>query len=118
MRPRVFLMGFALLASGCAFGDAPLEEVDPEAAPAQPTWSEHVAPILDFYCNACHSPDALLGELGGFGYDTCAKAKRGWGPLWQTAAEDRTMPPGGAQRILPWELLTLERWRAQGARCD
>jgi hypothetical protein len=106
------------LCLGCDLGDQPLSEVDPEAAPAEPTWSEHVQPLMEIYCTACHAPDAQTGESEGYGFETCAKTKRYWGPLYQSTFVVRDMPPGGAPRPLSWELLTLERWHAQGGRCD
>ncbi len=108
----------AALLLGCGFGDATLEEVDPEAAPATPTWSEHVEPLMVWYCTACHSPDAQPGEAEGYGYETCAKTKKNWGPLVESVYENQDMPPGGALRLTEAEKLTLTRWHEQGARCD
>ena len=95
-----------------------VEGVDPEAAPEEPTYSEHVSVIMDLRCTACHAEDAQPGEAEGYGFDTCAKVKRAWGPLWNTVAVSQTMPPGGAERLTSAELLTLQRWREQGGRCD
>ncbi|MEZ4466094.1 MAG: hypothetical protein R3F60_00370 [bacterium] len=104
--------------AGCGFGSSTLDEADPEAAPMTPTYGEHIETIMDLRCNACHSVQAQPGELNGYGFDTCAKVKRFWGPLWNTAAVSKTMPPGGADRVTSAELLTLQRWHDQGGRCD
>lgn len=108
----------APMVTGCALGDFPLDEVDPWAAPAAPTWSEHVQPILEFHCTACHAPDAQPGAQEGFRYDTCSHTRRGWRSSWESMTVRGDMPPGGASRLESWELLTLERWHAQGATCD
>ncbi|MCA9537247.1 MAG: hypothetical protein KC620_00080 [Myxococcales bacterium] len=113
---RTFLL--AALLSGCAFGSSHLDEVDPEAAPATPTWSAHVLPILEHRCTACHADDALPGKAAGYGFGTCAEAKRHWGELYETAFIELSMPPGGAPRLESWEMLTLQRWHDQGGRCD
>lgn len=107
-----------LLCAGCGFGDATLEDIDPEAAPARPTWSEHIEPLMQIYCTACHAPDAQTGEAEGYGFETCEKTRRNWRGLYQTTFESETMPPGGGPRPLPWELLTLQRWYDQGATCE
>lgn len=65
----------ALTLTACGFGDATLEEIDPEAAPARPTWTAHVEPIIELYCTACHAHDAPVGHKHGFGYDDCETTK-------------------------------------------
>lgn len=120
MRYTLTLTLALLLWSGCGEGTGTLEEVDPEAAPMQPTWSEHIAGILEERCTACHSEDSQLGEASGYGYDTCEKTKRSenWRGLIETGLESKTMPPGGADKITPAEALALTRWWEQGAACD
>lgn len=107
-----------LTLGGCGFGTDTLAGVDPEAAPTEPSYSEHISVIMDLRCTACHAEDAQPGEAEGYGFETCDKVRRFWGPLWQVAAVSQTMPPGGAERLTSAELLTLERWWAQGGRCD
>ncbi|MFN3199062.1 MAG: hypothetical protein ACE366_11745 [Bradymonadia bacterium] len=108
----------ALALSACDAGDATLEEVDPEAAPANPTWSSHVERIMVVRCTACHAEDAQSGEAEGYGYETCEKTIRNWEGFVETVVEEKTMPPGGADRLTSAELLTMQRWYEQGAPCD
>lgn len=107
------------LGAGCVpAGEGTLLEVDPDAAPARPTYTEHVAPLMEHYCTACHAPDAQAGEQEGYGYETCSKVRSNWWPLVETTFEEKTMPPGGAERVTSAHQLTLERWFEQGAPCD
>lgn len=107
-----------LTAALTACGDmGTLDEVDPEAAPAEPTWDEHVAPIIDARCSTCHSESAQFGPAEGYILETCAQTKRQWRSIRETAFESKTMPPGAAPRMTSSELLTLQRWHDQGAVC-
>ena len=117
-RSTLMLCLSALTLWGCGMGDATLDEVDPEAAPANPTWSAHVERIMEVRCTACHDPDAQPGEASGYGFETCEKARRYEDPFIRTAIDEKTMPPGGAERLTSAEALTMLRWYAQGAPCD
>lgn len=107
-----------LLGAGCSAGDDILDVVDPEAAPANPTWSSHIERIMVVRCTACHAEDAQPGEVDGYGYETCEKARRNEGGFIETVFEENTMPPGGAERLTSAEMLTVQRWYEQGAPCD
>lgn len=107
-----------LFAFGCQMGSDPLEVVDPNAAPERPTWSTHVKPIMVYYCTACHAPDAQTGAQEGYAYDTCDATRRGWDGVREEVFDASSMPPGGAPRLRPWELLTLARWWEQGGTCE
>jgi uncharacterized membrane protein len=117
---RAVWMGvaFAAALSGCAFGDATLDELDPEAAPATPTWSADIAPMMDWHCTKCHSKDSILGASEGIELDTCAQVKAELDDVAETVFDAENMPPGGALRLASWEELTLRRWIDQGATCD
>lgn len=95
-----------------------LEEVDPNAAPQSPTWSSHVHRIMVARCTACHSPNAQPGEVDGYSYETCADTRRGWGGIVETVFEEKSMPPGAADRLTSAEILTLKRWRQNGSPCE
>jgi len=110
------VVGLGLVA--CGSGADALEDVDPEAAPQLPGYTEHVAPIMDRYCTACHAEDAQPGMTAGFGFETCDDVRRGWGGIVITVFRGNTMPPGGAYRMSSEDQLTLQRWFDQGARCD
>lgn len=103
---------------GCGDGDLTLEEADPAAAPAEPTWSAHVAPIIELHCVACHDPNSLTGAAEGIAYDTCQATRRNWDEFEEVVFEEGEMPPGGAMRLRDYEELILIRWHEQGARCD
>ncbi len=102
----------------CAEGVGPLDVVDPDAAPAHPTYNTHVAPIVDYYCVSCHSKDAQPGAVDGYAYDSCAQVRDGWHDFYETTVTKKSMPPGGALRVTSTEALILTRWYAQGAECE
>ncbi len=106
-----------LLLAGCDAGTGTLDQVDPDAIPAQPTWSAPVEQVFDLYCNGCHSEAAQTGALEGYAYDTCATAKRGRGETLEVM-RGGTMPPPTGLLMPAAARLTLERWFAQGAPCD
>jgi uncharacterized membrane protein len=117
MRWHIFWALLLGALAGCGGGEGTLEEVDPEAAPMEPTYTEHVAPIMDRYCVSCHSAEALPGRVDGYGYGTCAEVRDNWGGVVWTVFEGKTMPPGGAPRVTSSDQLTLRRWHEQGAVC-
>ena len=118
MRAWFWLLMLAL--SGCGFGDATLEELDPEVVPERPTWSTEIRPLMDLYCTACHAEDAQPGAVGGLGYDTCEKTKsrRNWRGIVNSVFESNYMPPGGAPRVTEPHVLMLKRWKRAGFPCE
>lgn len=117
MRATCLLLLGCLVVVGCADGVGTLDEIDPDAAPMQPTYALHIAPIMDQHCTACHAVDAQPGELAGRGYDTCDKVRLGWSSIVSTAFDGESMPPGGADRVPEAHRLTMRRWWDQGAVC-
>jgi mono/diheme cytochrome c family protein len=116
-----------LLTVSCGSGDRPLSAVDPEAAPAVPTY-EMVAAILDRNCVPCHhagkvSPPPRLGPLGedeeedddAEPYDTCEGIRDGIDGILDTAIDGGSMPPGAWPRLDERERLIITRWVEQGA---
>jgi mono/diheme cytochrome c family protein/peroxiredoxin len=65
-----------------------LPETGAEAAPAQVTFAEHVAPILYAKCTSCHRP----GDIGSFPLQTYNDAKR-WAKEIKYYTQRRLMPP-------------------------
>ncbi len=102
----------------CGAGEGTLDEIDPDATPPRPTYTEHVAPLMEQYCTACHAEDAQPGEQEGYGFDTCNKVRANWGELVETTFVEKTMPPGGAPRVSSVHQLILERWFDNGAPCQ
>lgn len=129
-----FLFRISLLASlisflsGCSSGDRTLAEVDPDAAPANPTYDQVVA-ILDRSCVPCHgagnaSPAPLTSlasreddqeDDSDPDYDSCEGIQDGLDGIIQTAIDEGSMPPGAWPRLNERERLILVRWIEQGA---
>jgi hypothetical protein len=91
---------------------------DPPAA--QPTYAEHVAPLLHQHCAVCHRP----GEIAPFSLLTYADAKKRARQIAEITSE-RTMPPWHADRDNPSflhdrslsdaQIALLAAWHAAGA---
>ncbi|MCA9557395.1 MAG: hypothetical protein KC583_02415 [Myxococcales bacterium] len=107
-----------LLLGGCAAGDGTLDEVDPAAAPANPTWSDPVQRVVDVYCAGCHSDDGAVGAQEGYAFDTCDQVKRARGAFQQATFENESMPPPAGFVMPEAAKLTMKRWFAQGMPCD
>ena len=90
------------------------------AAPATPTYTRDVAPILQKYCQECHRP----GEIGPFSLLTYRQA-RPWATAIRNAVLARTMPPWHADRhygkfsndrsLSEAQIQTIATWAANGA---
>jgi len=114
--------------AGCTSGDRTLADVDPDAAPANPTYEQVVA-ILDRSCVPCHSAGnaspvpltSLDSREGGEGddsdpdYDSCEGIQDGLSGIIDTAISEASMPPGAWPRLNERERLILIRWIGQGA---
>jgi uncharacterized membrane protein len=126
----ILAVSFGLLA-GCSSGDRTLADVDPDAAPANPTYEQVVA-ILDRNCVPCHSGGSSLAQpLTSLApredgeddddddpnYDSCEGIQDGLDGILDTAIENATMPPGAWPRLDQRERLILSRWIEQGACC-
>lgn len=105
----------ALLALGaCAFGDRSVEQVDLEAVPAEPTYTEHIAPLMEFYCVTCHDPAGQVGEAYGVDLTSYDAVVDDFDDIDEALFDKRYMPPGGARRLSSVEEATIARWAAQG----
>ncbi len=128
----------------CGSGTGPLSIVDPEAAPAQPTYEE-VALILERHCLTCHGASPARVPLAsahpeipkrhpgggratrpaavadgdeddeGADYSSCAGIEAGLGGILNTAVHGNSMPPGALPRLTQVERLVISRWIDQGA---
>jgi len=127
----LLLLGVAatLLAS-CGFGDQPLGVVDPDAAPATPTYQQ-VKAIMDRRCLVCHgggiggdraaaiaraglAPSAAT-EDDDRDYSDCAGISADLDGILNTAVVEGSMPPGALPRLTEREKLIVTRWILQGA---
>jgi uncharacterized membrane protein len=129
--PRAHLGSFALvslavvvaMSVACGSGDLPLDEVDPEAVPANPTY-EQVYAVLDNRCVACHSGDgesegnnsAFRIAAGGTepNLSDCSDiVSQRYSILDQV--DNNTMPPGAMPRLTSEQKLLIQRWIDNGA---
>jgi uncharacterized membrane protein len=101
---------------GCASGDHPLDVVDPDAVPADPSWSQ-VFSIVQRECTPCHKDGASSGEdEDDPRYVTCEDVISELGDLYEEIFEKNTMPPGAWPRLTSEEKLTIQRWIDNGAK--
>lgn len=94
--------------------------------PENPTW-EDVSPLLDAYCNDCHSVPPQEGAPGGFRYDVCEDADGTLGASSRAQRlEVRTIqkvpssmpPPTYSPQPTPDDTEILRRWVENGAPCS
>lgn len=97
----------ALSFSGCGgSGDLPLDQVDPTAVPANPTYDEVYA-ILHRECASCHSDGDNLDV------ENCIDIVAERTSIVERV-EDNTMPPGAWPRLTSEEKLLIRRWVDNG----
>ena len=88
--------------------------------PDQPTYAEHVAPILNRHCVQCHRP----GEVAPFSLIGYENAKK-WAAMMKVVTHSRQMPPWKAKpgygefadvnRLNDEQITTLQNWEETGA---
>jgi len=105
----VLAIAFAVIV-GCGSGDRPLEAVDPEAVPVDPTWNQ-VYPIIQRECTPCHDDGGVDPK-----YVTCEDVIDELGDLYEEVFEKNTMPPGAWPRLTSEEKLAIQRWIDNGAK--
>ena len=122
--PRLLVVA-ALLIACDGSGDLPLDQVDPAAVPANPTYDQVYA-VLDNRCVMCHtgSDDDDDGDGGGYPSATAGDAEPDLTDCDQIVAqrfdildqvEDNIMPPGAMPRLTSEQKLLIQRWVANGA---
>ena len=102
---------------GCGFGDTPFEQLDPATVVANPTWTAHVAPRIDYYCLSCHDPDAQVGTSGGWDFSTCTVVLGAIEPIRQEAVVKRSMPPGARDKVRAEDWAVIKRWAESANPC-
>lgn len=113
----------------CMNAGKPFNEVEPNALPANVTWTEHVYPVLRQRCNECHSsgPESKYGSVEGIDYSryenaipavAVAGAKEsddnGFQGILKEAIQSSGMPPGNKDKLTPYERALLLKWQEQG----
>jgi uncharacterized membrane protein len=118
-----FTAAMAAVCNDCASGDRPLDAVDPQAVPQNPTYDQVFA-IVHNRCATCH--DGGGGESEGE-YFRASELAIDVPPLTTctdivalrddivTRVEDNTMPPGAMPRLSSAEKLLIRRWVENGA---
>ncbi len=126
-RALLLLLVVSVLMSCQGSGELPLDQVDPEAVPAEPTFQEVFA-VLHRACVPCHQGDGEdEGERGRVGVgarptagdaepglDDCAEIVLNRDSILEQVQSDR-MPPGAWPRLTSEEKLLLRRWIDTGA---
>jgi hypothetical protein len=119
MDMRLFGFGVSVCAALVAAGNwMGLDQAPP--VPGKPTYSEHVAPILNEHCVQCHRP----GEVAPFSLIGYTNAKK-WAAMASVVTKSRQMPPWKAKhgfgefadvnRLTDPEIEILKRWNDLGA---
>lgn len=114
----------AALFAGCGgSGDLPLDQVDPDAVPANPTY-EQVFAVLDNKCVMCHTGEDGGEDEGGYAAATAGDAEPDLSDCAQIYAQRfdildqvvaNTMPPGAMPRLTSEQKLLIRRWVENGA---
>ncbi len=95
--------------------------------PEEPTWADHVKPVLDLYCNECHSAPPQQLAPANFRLDVCESigmvpgAKLFAGRIIFRTVDQlpSPMPPASYSEIpTAADRELLQRWVDQGAACD
>lgn len=107
-----FILILVVLLPACGSGSGTLAEVDPNAAPQDPTF-EQVFSVIERQCVPCHGP-------AGPALSTCDEIKRSLQGIDDTSVTGNSMPPGAWPRLTSREKLMLRRWLDNGAPspCD
>jgi uncharacterized membrane protein len=114
------------IAASCLNNGQSFEEIEPNALPANITWTEHVYPVLRQRCNECHStgPESKYGSVEGIDYSKYENAialtsanrenKNGFAEILKAAISSSYMPPGNKDKLTPYERSLLLKWQQQG----
>ena len=121
---RGVVLAGAFLALGCpGLGDSDPPSLIDEV-PEMPTWSD-VKPVLDLYCNECHSVPSTQSAPSYLRLDSCEDQDGVQGAKSQAMRIDArsgtgdTMPPSSfAYQPTENERILLKRWVTQGATCS
>ena len=117
----LFLLAASALSLGAAIIQPQQKELKPEERklPSKVTYAEHIAPIIDRSCVACHRPGAVA-PFSLIGYDNAKK----WSSNVAALTESRGMPPWKAVRgygefyddkqLSDTEIAMIRKWYEEG----
>ena len=122
------ILGPVMLWSCGGSGELPLDQVDPAAAPADPTYDQ-VYTILHNRCVTCHTGDGDEDDDdGGYAIDPRRAVTGDVEPDLEDCfeivglrddileqIENNTMPPGAMPRLTSEQKLLIRRWVENGA---
>jgi len=105
------VLAIALIAAcsiwGCASGDSPLSEVDPDAVPDSTSYDQ-IYSIIQRECLPCHDDGGTAPP-----YDTCEHVIENFDALFDQVFVKNEMPPGAWPRLSSEERLVLLRWNGE-----
>jgi uncharacterized membrane protein len=123
-RVRIAPFLLAVLLAACdGSGDLPLDQVDPAAVPANPTYDQVYA-VLDNRCVMCHTGGGDDGDGDGYAPARASDVEPDLTDCSQIVAqrfdildqvEDNIMPPGAMPRLTSEQKLLIRRWVENGA---
>jgi uncharacterized membrane protein len=107
----LFVLALAAVSAiaACSSGDKTLEEVDPQAVTANPTFDQ-VNAIIHNKCVICHDGSSEKA----FPLNTCTDIVALRGDILDRV-QNNTMPPGVLPRLSNEEKLLFQRWVENGA---
>lgn len=92
--------------------------------PDEPTYEQHIKPIMALYCDSCHSGSPSNGAPGGFRTDLCADGDKpglksvASRSLARMRSDGRPMPPSSYTQVTDIENDTMALWVSRGAACE
>lgn len=123
---RLALTLFVLPLFGCPELGTQEREIVAEL-PENPTWTEHIKPLMDTYCNECHSVPPQQLAPPTLRLDTCEDVGGVFGAknqsiriIFRTIDQVPSPMPPTTYGIYPTadEQEIIQRWVDQGANCD
>lgn len=100
----------------------PVEGVMAGEAVAEPTWHEHVQPLMAEHCLGCHAEGGIAPmpldtpeEAASHAATIALSAEIGSMPPWMPARPPACAPLVGDRTLAPWHVQTLANWAANGA---
>jgi uncharacterized membrane protein len=111
---------FLVVVSCQGSGDLPLDQVDPDAVAAHPSFDQ-VNAIMNRSCVPCHQGETddeggarALGASAEPNLEACSQIVAQRNSIWEQV-DGNLMPPGAWPRLTSQEKLIIQRWIDDGA---